>query len=93
MSDLATEFDALVARIRNTDPGQAPAGITVEVKAALYALYKQATEGDVRGARPGLLDVVNRFKFDAHAKLRGMSREAAMRDYIALVRSAETGAS
>lgn len=51
----------------------------------LYALFKQATEGDVTGSRPGLLDVKGRAKFDAWTKKKGLSTEAAMKDYIALV--------
>ncbi|MDX1387285.1 MAG: acyl-CoA-binding protein, partial [bacterium] len=39
----------------------------------LYSLYKQATKGDVSGKRPGMLDMVGRAKFDAWAKLEGMS--------------------
>ncbi len=51
----------------------------------LYALFKQATDGDVSGSRPGMLDVKGRAKFDAWAKKKGLSFEAAMKDYIALV--------
>ena len=51
----------------------------------LYALYKQATAGDVSGSRPGLTDFVGRAKYDAWAKLKGTSKEAAMRSYIELV--------
>ena len=52
---------------------------------ALYSLYKQASVGDVAGARPGTLDVVNRAKYDAWSQRRGMAREAAMTEYVALV--------
>ena len=51
----------------------------------LYGLYKQATEGDVSGARPGILDVRGRAKFDAWTKRKGVSREDAMKKYVALV--------
>jgi acyl-CoA-binding protein len=33
----------------------------------IYALYKQATEGDVEGKRPGFTDMVGRAKYDAWA--------------------------
>ena len=36
----------------------------------LYAHFKQATDGDVSGSRPGLLDVKGRAKFDAWARLK-----------------------
>lgn len=54
-------------------------------KLQLYALYKQATEGPVKGQRPGALDVVGRAKFDAWAKLKGMDSENAKEEYCALV--------
>jgi len=51
----------------------------------LYSLYKQATLGDVSGKRPGFTDAVGRAKYDAWAKIKGMSRDQAMQDYINLV--------
>ncbi len=51
----------------------------------LYALYKQATVGDVQGKRPGMLDLKGRAKFDAWETRRGTEKEAAMTAYVALV--------
>lgn len=51
----------------------------------LYALYKQATAGDVKGARPGGMDFVGRAKYDAWVKLKGKSSTEAMTAYVALV--------
>ena len=51
----------------------------------LYSYFKQATEGDVSGARPGAFDFVARAKFDAWEARKGVKREAAMRAYIKLV--------
>jgi len=51
----------------------------------LYALYKQATEGDVSGERPGGFDFKGIAKFDAWEELKGKSREQAMQEYIDLV--------
>ena len=51
----------------------------------LYALYKQGTEGDVAGKRPGLLDVKGRAKYDAWAGRKGLGKEQAMQQYVALV--------
>lgn len=53
---------------------------------ALYATYKQATEGDVSGKRPGMLDVKGRAKYDAWASLLGQSAEDAQQGYIDKVR-------
>lgn len=52
---------------------------------ALYSLYKQGSVGDTGGARPGVMDVVGRAKFDAWSARRGLAREDAMREYVALV--------
>jgi len=51
----------------------------------LYGLYKQATEGDAKGDRPGLLDLRGRAKFDAWAKRKGTGKDDAMKKYVALV--------
>jgi acyl-CoA-binding protein len=48
----------------------------------LYALYKQATEGDASGPRPGVFDLTGRAKYDAWARKKGTSTEAAMKAYI-----------
>ena len=48
----------------------------------LYACYKQATEGDVSGSRPGMFDLKGRAKYDAWAKKKGTGRDAAMQAYI-----------
>jgi diazepam-binding inhibitor (GABA receptor modulating acyl-CoA-binding protein) len=51
----------------------------------LYALYKQATVGDVSGKRPGFTDMVGRAKYDAWTKHKGQSQEEAMQAYVELV--------
>ena len=51
----------------------------------LYSLYKQATEGDARGSRPGMLDLVGRAKWDAWAARKGTSPDEAKRLYVTLV--------
>ena len=53
----------------------------------MYALYKQATTGDVSGKRPGALDIRSRAKYDAWAKLKGTAEDEAMQSYIELVES------
>ena len=53
----------------------------------IYALYKQATEGDVEGKRPGFTDLVGRAKYDAWAAVKGQSAEAAMQAYTDLIES------
>lgn len=49
----------------------------------LYALYKQATEGDVTGERPTGFDFKGIAKYDAWAALKGKPHKEAMLEYIA----------
>ena len=79
MSDLADRFADAQARIKPVT------GLGNDVLLALYALYKQATTGDVVGPRPGMLDVRGRAKYDAWAGRKGLSKDAAMRAYVDLV--------
>ena len=51
----------------------------------LYSYFKQATEGDVSGPRPGSLDFVGRAKYDAWLARKGVRKDAAMRGYVKLV--------
>jgi diazepam-binding inhibitor (GABA receptor modulating acyl-CoA-binding protein) len=51
----------------------------------VYALYKQATVGDVDGKRPGMLDIKGRAKWDAWDGKKGTSKDKAMEAYVALV--------
>jgi diazepam-binding inhibitor (GABA receptor modulating acyl-CoA-binding protein) len=51
----------------------------------LYALYKQATEGDASGERPVGFDFKAIAKHDAWAELKGKSKDQAMSDYVSLV--------
>jgi acyl-CoA-binding protein len=60
------------------DPGN-------DAKLSLYALYKQATQGDVQGKRPGFTNPVGRAKYDAWAKLSGVTQEQAEQQYVDLV--------
>jgi acyl-CoA-binding protein len=48
----------------------------------LYALYKQATEGDVKGERPGAFSIKDRAKYDAWARLKGTDGAKAREQYI-----------
>lgn len=51
----------------------------------LYALFKQATDGDVSGERPGGFDFKAIAKFDAWTGKKGRTKDQAMQEYIALV--------
>jgi diazepam-binding inhibitor (GABA receptor modulating acyl-CoA-binding protein) len=51
----------------------------------LYALYKQASAGDVGGSRPGMFDLKGRAKYDAWAGKKGLAKDKAMEQYVATV--------
>ena len=79
MSDLTARFVDAQARIKPV------AGLGNDVMLAMYALFKQATVGDVSGGRPGMLDLRGRAKYDAWAARKGMTKDAAMTAYVELV--------
>jgi acyl-CoA-binding protein len=85
--DLDAEFAdaAKTATALPRDPGN-------DVKLRLYALYKQATTGDVQGRRPGFIDPVGRAKYDAWAAVAGMSADDAKQAYVELVAELPAGA-
>ena len=82
MSDLKRQFEAATAASKNLK--DRPDNDTM---LKLYALFKQATVGDVEGKRPGFTDMVGRAKYDAWAAAKGKSTDDAMREYTALVGS------
>lgn len=55
----------------------------------LYGLYKQSTQGDCTGSRPGIMDFVGRAKYDSWKALAGTSKDDAMKRYIATVEQLE----
>lgn len=81
MTDLKKRFEAAARDVLKArrDPGS-------DMKLRLYAHYKQATEGDVQGDKPGFTDFVNRAKYEAWAKLKGTDQDEAMQKYVDLVK-------
>ena len=75
--ELQQQFESAVARSKELT--QRPSN---EELLSLYALFKQASEGDVTGDRPGGFDFKAIAKYDAWAELKGKSKEQAMQDYI-----------
>jgi diazepam-binding inhibitor (GABA receptor modulator, acyl-CoA-binding protein) len=53
----------------------------------MYALYKQGSEGDNAGKRPGLTDPIGRRKYDAWLAEKGTSQDDAKKAYVALIKS------
>jgi acyl-CoA-binding protein len=52
---------------------------------SLYAFYKQGSEGDISGKRPGFTDFKGRAKYDAWKELEGMEPDQAKQQYVDLV--------
>ncbi|PWK89840.1 acyl-CoA-binding protein [Fulvimonas soli] len=81
MNDLRREFDQAAEDVKQL--ARRPDNDTL---LRLYALYKQATEGDIHADQPGFFDFVGTAKHEAWNQLRGLGAEEAMRRYVALVR-------
>jgi len=80
MTELVKQFEQAVADSKTLT--ERPDNMTL---LQLYALYKQATSGDVDGERPGFTDMVGRAKWDAWNALKGTPATEAQQRYIALV--------
>lgn len=79
MSDLKAKFEATVNYVQTAEGDFKPSN---ELKLKMYALFKQASEGDVSGKKPGMTDFVGRAKYNAWEQLQGTSSEDAMQQYI-----------
>ena len=81
MPDLKTQFEqakeAVMALAERPDN---------DTLLRLYALYKQGSEGDASGPRPGFFDFVGNAKFEAWEKLKGTRQDEAMKKYVELVK-------
>ncbi|HJV63974.1 MAG TPA: acyl-CoA-binding protein [Albitalea sp.] len=82
MADLKARFEQAVAESKQLP--EKPDNMTL---LKIYALYKQATAGDVDGKRPGFTDMVGRAKWDAWNELKGQSADEAQQAYIDLIES------
>ncbi|MBC7481026.1 MAG: acyl-CoA-binding protein [Rhizobacter sp.] len=82
MADLKAQFEQAVKDSKSLD--EKPDNMTL---LKIYALYKQASAGDVDGKRPGFADMVGRAKWDAWNEAKGQTSEAAMQAYVDLIES------
>jgi diazepam-binding inhibitor (GABA receptor modulator, acyl-CoA-binding protein) len=81
MSDLQERFEKAQADVKTLTSKPANADLLT-----LYALYKQATEGDASGAKkPSRFDLVGKAKHDAWSKRAGTSADEAKRGYVQTV--------
>jgi acyl-CoA-binding protein len=77
---LQEQFDQAQADSKNLS--ERPDNMTL---LKIYALFKQASAGDVAGERPGMTDFVGRAKYDAWDALKGKSQDEAKQLYIDLI--------
>ena len=74
------EFQAAAARVKTLK--KAPSN---QELLQLYALFKQGSQGDVTGSRPGAFKLKDRAKYDAWASIKGLPQADAKQKYVALV--------
>ncbi|CAG9180789.1 acyl-CoA-binding protein [Cupriavidus pampae] len=87
MSDLQARFEQATTDVKALS--ERPSNMTL---LRLYALYKQGSEGDAHGDKPGMTDFVGRYKFEAWESLKGTAKDEAMQKYIDLVEELRSGA-
>jgi len=80
MSDLDTRFEAAQAQVKTLTERPDDS-----VLLRLYALFKQGSDGDVTGERPGFFDFKGGAKYDAWAKLTGTPQATAQQQCVDLV--------
>ena len=81
MNDLRREFEQAARDVKGL--ARRPDNDTL---LKLYALFKQGSDGDVSGPKPGFFDFVGTAKYEAWAKLKGMKADEAMQKYVDLVK-------
>jgi acyl-CoA-binding protein len=81
MADLKEQFQKAAQDVMNL--AERPDNDTM---LRLYGLYKQGSEGDVNGPKPGFFDFVGTAKYEAWEKLAGTKPEDAMKKYVDLVK-------
>lgn len=78
--DLKTRFEAAAEEAKKL-----PKKPDNKTLLKMYALYKQGSEGDVTGERPGMMDFKGGAKYDAWQELKGKPKEEAMQEYITFI--------
>lgn len=82
---MSAQFDKAVSIVRSLPP-DGSVKPTQDQQLEFYGLFKQATEGDVKGDRPGAFNFAGKYKWDAWKKLEGMSQDEAKAKYVALLK-------
>ena len=87
MSELETRFKKASEEVT-----QLPSAPDNSTKLKLYGLFKQFSEGDVSGDKPGMFDFVAGAKYKAWEALKGTTKEQAAEQYINLVEQLKANA-
>jgi diazepam-binding inhibitor (GABA receptor modulating acyl-CoA-binding protein) len=77
---LLEDFNTAVAQSKDL-----PSRPSNEDLLQMYGLFKQATDGDVSGDRPGGFDFKAIAKYNAWEEKKGITKEQAMQEYVNLV--------
>ena len=81
MADLKAKFEQAAEDVKKLE--ERPDNDTL---LKLYALFKQGSDGDVSGPKPGFFDFVGTAKYEAWTKLKGMKGDEVMQKYVDLVK-------
>jgi len=84
MTSIQTQFQHTVDHVNNTESTTKPSPAD---QLEIYSLYKQASQGDVTGNAPSMLNPIGRAKHKAWAEKKGLSQEEAMQAYIQKIES------
>ena len=80
---MSEEFEAAKKRVE--EAVEEMKKLSNDKQLEVYSLFKQATVGDVNTARPGMLDMKGKAKWDAWKGREGMSKEDAEKAYAELI--------
>jgi acyl-CoA-binding protein len=86
MTDIDQQFSQAQADVAQLP--ERPGNLTL---LRLYALFKQASIGDVQGEKPGFTDIAGKYKYEAWAALEGTPADEAKTRYVELVASLKRG--
>jgi acyl-CoA-binding protein len=77
------EFKKALAYVKSLPPKSSEFSLTNENKLTFYALFKLIESGPCVSPAPSKLKVVEHFKWQAYKKLGDMTKEEAMKKYVA----------
>ncbi|EFP76926.2 hypothetical protein PGT21_004884 [Puccinia graminis f. sp. tritici] len=86
MSEIDKKFDRATELVKSL-PSDGDDKPSQEEQLEFYALFKQATVGDVNSSRPGMMDFTGKYKWDAWKAKEGMKSEEAKTKYVELLKS------